>query len=277
MSSVVIVIGSLCLGTLQLLKTSIIGPLLYPALLDLCYLSDPAAGLVAGNAEDVVGAAAELPDLTHRVLGLECTIARVLSRSRGGSGWYISALDPPPLSVQLQQRCCFQSMGAVGLILRLVPHMRASTMARAFADLLSALHISENATSIALHLQDWPILLFRGLMFLTPSCYPSRHDLLPNGCDVPRFPDSSAVSAAPPSDSASSSATPKAVPAATPAVGASGPSEAAQLAVDEAYASAETCLGLLARATLHVHNGWRAYHRLLSLQVRWFCCIPLRS
>jgi hypothetical protein len=168
----------------------------------------------------------------------------------------------------------------VGLILRLVPYMRASTMARAFADLLAALQRSENASAVVLHLQDWPALLFRATMFMTPTAFPSRQELLPGSSYSPR----SSNLSSPPSPvggmlisriAGASSGGGVDAPAPAPAAltsadsaSAPAPTDAAQLAVNDAYAQAETSAGLLARATLHVHNGWRAFQRLLALQVR---------
>ena len=93
----------------QVLKAGpIVGPLIYPALLDLCYLPDAASALVAGSPDDApVDGAREAAEHTRRALGLECNIARVVGRSRSGSGWFLSALDPPPQSA-LAQRCGIQ-------------------------------------------------------------------------------------------------------------------------------------------------------------------------
>lgn len=111
----------------------------------------------------------------------------------------------------------------------------------------------ENATAIVLHLQDWGPLLFRALMFLTPIRFPGHADILHILTDVaPAMPDL----ASPIPAKAGNATTPFAV----------GPSDAAQVAVDDAYASGEAVVAALARAALHVHNGWRAYQRLLSLQ-----------
>lgn len=284
----------------QVLKVGpIVGPLIYPALLDLCFLPDAASVLVAGSSEDMpTDGASETPDHTRRALGLECNISRVVGRSRSGSGWFLSALDPPPQSA-LAQRCgiqvrwmqCLmhgflvtsllrlQSCGAVGLILRLVPHMRASTAARALGDIASMLKVRrsppktpldrtatpffaaqtvDNAAAAVMHLQDWGSLVFRALMFLTPSRFPECRDLLPIFPDVADVPHDSLH---PSSVAEGESQTPVAATAAP-----SQPSEAAQHAVDDAYASGEAILVVLARAALHVNNGWTAYQRLLALQ-----------
>ena len=91
----------------QILKTGpIIGPLIYPALLDLCFLPDSANILMVGPQEDnstISDTAVHVAELHRRAIGLECNIARVLGRDRSGAGWFISALDPPPQNALISQ------------------------------------------------------------------------------------------------------------------------------------------------------------------------------
>lgn len=111
----------------------------------------------------------------------------------------------------------------------------------------------DNAAAIVLHLQDWGSLVFRALMFLSPTRFPDCHGLLPVGFDSPT--NSIAPVAGEPV------MTPDACGGAT-----NQAADAAQHSVDDAYASGEAIIVALARAALHVHNGWRAYQRLLALQ-----------
>ena len=90
-------------------------------------------------------------------------------------------------------------------------------------------------------------------MFLTPTRFPDCHGLLPVCFDCPT--NSSAPVAGEPA------MTPDALGGAT-----NQAADAAQHSVDDAYASGEAIIVALARAALHVHNGWRAYQRLLALQ-----------
>lgn len=118
-----------------------------------------------------------------------------------------------------------------------------------------ALQSADNAAALVMHLQDWGSLLFRALMFLTPALYPECHELLTI------FPDAAEATrtmAAVPMEG--DSQTP------TTASTTTQPADAAQHAVDEAFASGESILVVLARAALHVNNGWTAYQRLLALQ-----------
>ena len=98
---------------------------------------------------------------------------------------------------------------------------------------------SDNAVSTVLYLQEWGPLIFRALLFTTPLKFPAVHDLLPIFVEETSSPITS-----------------------SPALS----SDAAQLAVDDAFSSGETALCLIAKAALHVHNGWRSYQRLLALQ-----------
>ena len=95
----------------QVLKAGpIVGPLIYPALLDLCFLPDAATVLVAGSQEEASGTldgAGEAADLARRAIALDCTIARVVGRVRNGSGWFLNTLDPPA-QTGLSQRCGLQ-------------------------------------------------------------------------------------------------------------------------------------------------------------------------